>query len=166
MITLHYGDREKQPYPILEQIPGVFRIQYIPRWMDNPLSVELTEAIERVKVESPYCLRHYAYGQISPYMMSAGVQHLLIMLNCKELRDKYMFDCAYFGDNCVPYIQKIGEQVNLHIFVERYLDWDTSYMKAHPVKSAFSNKLLYSYEEVMDDQNDFLLIDFPWEEYV
>lgn len=159
MITIYYGDRKETKKPLLEHIPDVFRISYKPRWLEDPLAVQVLEGIEQVKVESPYCFKHYAYGQISPYMLSSGVKHLLLMMSTDILRNKYMFDCAFFGDNCVPYIQRIGDKYNLDIFVDRFLNWDDAYMKDHPIMSAFSNKYLYSDEEAMDDQLD-------WEEFI
>lgn len=155
MITLYYGDRENTPKPILENIPGVFRLRYNPKWMSNPLAVELTEIIERVKVESPWCFHHYAYGQVSPYMISAGVQHLLLMLNCEDLRNENMFDCAYFGDNCVPYIQRIAEQVDLDIFVDRFLQWDEALLQKIVVRSDFTKNQILSMKQSMQDRVAF-----------
>lgn len=155
MLNIYYGERLKQPRPILEQIPGVFRAYYDPSWVEHPLAVEILEKIERVKVESPYCFKHYAYGQIAHYMLSSGVKHLLIMLHATELRDKYMFDCAYFGDNCVPYVQRIGEIYDIHLFIDRFLKWDNAHMNKHPVYSVATSTLVYSRLEEMDNYMDW-----------
>lgn len=155
MITLYYGKREDQPKPLLERIPGTFRINYQPTWVDDNLSRKLLEEVERVKVESPWCLHHYAYGQISPYMISSGVQHLLLMRHCPNLRKTHMFDCAYFGDNCAPYIQLMAQEIDIDLYVDRYVKWDNNLLSKYPIVSYFSKKYLYSFSEFIDDECDW-----------
>lgn len=155
MLTMYYGKREEQSKPIFEHIPGTFRIYYNPEWMKNKLSISILEDIERVKVESPYCFKHYAYGQISPFMISTGVQHLLMMLNCDDIRDEFMFDCAFFGDNCVPYVQRIARLYDIDLFVDRSLKWDKEYSFNNPVFSNFSKKKLNTAVDCIYDKCDW-----------
>lgn len=155
VLTFYYGKRDKQPKPLFEYIPGTFRIEYTPDWITDPLSKQLIETIERVVVEAPYCFNHYAYGQISPYMISSSVQHILLMRHCFELRKEYIFDCAYFGNNCTPFVQLIAKDTDIDLYVDRGLNLDESLAKEHPIFSHFSKKYLYTNIDVLDDRCDW-----------
>lgn len=99
---------------VIIDVKTQFSAGFKPEWLESDLAKRMVLDVDKSRVIAPYCIESPVLGQISPFMLSGGVQNLLMMLNFPEDLNIEFWGQAC-GENCEKWIYEIAENKNLTI---------------------------------------------------
>ncbi|MBR6897299.1 MAG: DUF4869 domain-containing protein [Lachnospiraceae bacterium] len=109
MLRIFYGDPEADNYIYAPDI--YFDNTYEDEWITDPVSVEMIKDIDGSDVIGPRLIDSPFLGGIPAVRLSGGVKTLILM----RFDDRHMFNASSCGDNCAPWILKIGQEKDLTV---------------------------------------------------
>lgn len=101
----------------IDYVDHFFNAVFERAWFQNPLVREMVRAVDKSEVldggvtDSPFL------GLLSPRELSTGVKTLILMRFHPE-QEYYATAC---GDNCGPWMLRIGERQDVHIALTRVM---------------------------------------------
>lgn len=110
-VTCKILDTERYLYSASAYFDGYYK----PEWMDDPIVKQMVKDIDKSKVVSRNVIESPVLGQIPPQWLSGGVKGLILILKETYKRE---YSSQIFGDNCVPWLVKLGEMVDYTLMIE------------------------------------------------
>ena len=117
MLHIVYGDIEADNYIFNPDV--FFNNTYEDEWIMDALSKEMIKDIDGSKVIGPRLIDSPFLGAIPPERLSGGVKALILMNNDQD----HVFNASACGDNCAPWILKIGKSRDLMIRLGYLMDF-------------------------------------------
>ena len=93
MLNIWFGDMPD----VIYNTSVFFKNTYNPRWIIDPLAVEMIADVDRSRVVSEQLIESPVLGMITPVQLSGGVKTLILIANDKS--GKYVFNASNCGDN-------------------------------------------------------------------
>ena len=87
------------------------------QWITGELEKQIIKDIDKSDVIGPNLLIHPHYGAYPPSHLAGGTKALILMNN----EPQYYYNGEYFGENCIPWIQKIAETKDVYIHPVYYM---------------------------------------------
>lgn len=109
---------------VIIDVKGQFRAGFKPEWLESDLAKRMVLDVDKSKVIAPYCIESPVLGQISPFMLSGGVQNLLMMLNFPEDLNIEFWGQAC-GENCEKWIYEIAKTKNIVLRLSNMMTFDS-----------------------------------------
>lgn len=117
MLRIYYGDIESPKYIFNPDV--FFNNSYDDEWITDPFSVKMIKAIDGSEVVGPRLIDSPFLGAIPTERLSGGVKTLILMNNDSD----HIFNASACGDNCAPWILKIGQNKDLTIRLGYLMDF-------------------------------------------
>lgn len=117
MLRIYYGDLEAENY--IYDPDMYFNNTYEDEWMTDPFVQSMVKDIDGSIVVGPRLVDSPFLGPIPPERLSGGVKTLILM----HLDHDHVFDASACGDNCAPWILKIGQNRDLLIRLGYLMDF-------------------------------------------
>lgn len=109
MLSIYYGDIESEKYIFNPDV--FFNNTYEEEWITDPLSKQMIKDIDGSEVVGPRLIDSPFLGAIPTERLSGGVKTLILM----KFDSDHIFNASACGDNCAPWILRIGQEKNLTI---------------------------------------------------
>ena len=109
MLSIYYGDIESERYNINPDV--FFNNSYEEEWITDPLSKQMIKDIDGSEVVGPRLIDSPFLGPIPTERLSGSVKTLILM----KFAPDHIFNASACGDNCAPWILKIGQEQDLTI---------------------------------------------------
>ena len=109
MLSIYYGDINSEKY--IFNPDAFFNNSYEEEWITDPLSKQMIKDIDGSEVVGPRLIDSPFLGPIPTERLSGSVKTLILM---KFVPD-HIFNASACGDNCAPWILKIGQEQDLTI---------------------------------------------------
>lgn len=94
---------------------------YEASWLNNEFAKAVIKAIDKSDHIKDNYIESPILGGISPRDLSTGCKGLILLQNLPGI----VANGERFGDNCFPWLSKLGEMQDIHITLHHYLrDWD------------------------------------------
>ena len=103
MLSIYYGDIESERY--IFNPDGFFNNSYEEEWITDPLSKQMIKDIDGSEVVGPRLID-------SPFLGPIPTVKTLILM---KFAPDHIFNASACGDNCAPWILKIGQEQDLTI---------------------------------------------------
>lgn len=114
MLSVYFGSLPEEVY----NTSVYFDNQFEDSWITSDISRKIIEDIDKSKVIDANCIASPVLGGIAPTMLSNGTKTLILMLY-----DNGIFNLSTCGDNCVPWILKIGEMKDIKVCLHHTMDF-------------------------------------------
>ncbi len=88
-------------------------------WLNNPLAKEIIKGIDNSVHIKDNLIESPVLGAIPPRMLSTGCKGVLILLN---MPSGIIISGERFGDNCFPWLSRVGEEKDIYISLAHSLD--------------------------------------------
>lgn len=108
---------------VIIDVKTQFGAAFKPEWLKSDLAKKMVLDVDKSKVIAPYCIESPVFGQISPFMLSGGVQNLLMMLNFPESLNLEFWGQAC-GENCEKWIYEIAKTKNIVLRLTNMMTFD------------------------------------------
>lgn len=108
---------------VIIDVKTQFSAGFKPEWLESDLAKRMVLDVDKSKVIAPYCIESPVLGQISPFMLSGGVQNLLMMLNFPEDLNIEFWGQAC-GENCEKWIYEIAKTKNIVLRLTNMMTFD------------------------------------------
>lgn len=113
MLKVYFGN-DKQS---LLKLPAYFDYSFVDSWIDNPLSKEIIKGVDKSDVLYAHVIESPILGPITPRELSGGAKSLILLAFDPTLKNTWI-DGVNFGDNTVPYLLKVADQLDYDILLE------------------------------------------------
>ena len=149
MVRIIYGDVDSEKYVFNPDV--FFNNNYEEEWITESLSMQMILAVDDSKVlgtgviDSPYL------GLIPVERLSRGVKTLILM----EHDSEHIFNASACGDNCAPWILKIGQEKDLVIRLGYLMDFGKGVFDIEIVNL---RKIVHSMRELIETVLDHHLL--------
>lgn len=149
MVRIIYGDVDTEKYVFNPDV--FFNNNYEEEWITESLSMQMILAVDDSKVlgtgviDSPYL------GLIPVERLSRGVKTLILM----EHDSEHIFNASACGDNCAPWILKIGQEKDLVIRLGYLMDFGKG---AFDIEIVNLHKIVHSMRELIETVLDHHLL--------
>ncbi len=142
MLKIIFGEIENAVY----HPPTYFDNQYEDAWITDPLSVAMIRDIDQSEVIGAHLIESPVLGAISPKEISGGVKTMILMAFDDTGR---IFNASLCGDNCAPWIVKIGAEKDLTINLHHVLDF--SLAGSFDALMLNTNRMVHGYREYLEE---------------
>ena len=119
-----------------------FKNTYDPRWITDPLAVEMIADVDRSRVISEQLIESPVLGMITPVQLSGGVKTLILSANDKS--GKYVFNASNCGDKCAKWLLKIAEHRKVLINLRHLMVFEPEPFRIRVVNSG---KIVHNMKE-------------------
>ncbi len=133
----------------IDYMDPFFDAVYERAWFEDPLVREMVRAVDQSEVLDGGVIDSPFLGLISPRELSTGVKTLILMRFQPE-QEYYATAC---GDNCGPWMLRIGEMQDVHIALTRIMRFRQPEEAAKPGL----NLLCVNNGQLCDTMRDFVL---------
>lgn len=117
MLKIYYGDLKSEKY--IFNPDAFFNNSYEEEWITDPLSRQMIRDIDRSEVVGSRLIDSPFLGPIPTERLSGGVKTLILMKHDSD----HIFNASACGDNCAPWILKIGQEKDLTIRLGYLMDF-------------------------------------------
>ncbi len=101
---------------ILFVIDSLFDSYYEDTWVEAPFVKEIIEDVDNAVIQSPRCIFSRSIQmQIPPRDLSTGTKALVLLASDNKF-SSMIFASGLFGDNCCPWLLKIGEIKDIRVY--------------------------------------------------
>lgn len=149
MLHIYYGEIDAENY-IFNPDP-FFNNTYEDEWITDPLTVEMVKDVDKSTVVGPRLIDSPFLGPISTERLSRGVKTLILM----NFDDEHIFNASACGDNCAPWILRIGQKKELYIRLGYLMDFGNEELE---IEIANLGIVVHSYRELVETVLDHHLI--------
>ena len=129
MLNIWFGDMPD----VIYNTSVFFKNTYNPRWIIDPLAVEMIADVDRSRVVSEQLIESPVLGMITPVQLSGGVKTLILIANDKS--GKHVFNASNCGDNCAKWLLKIAEHRKVLINLRHLMVFEPEPFKISIVNS-------------------------------
>ena len=109
MLRIYYGDLESENY--IFNPDAFFNNSYEEEWITDSFSTKVIKDIDKSDVVGTRLIDSPFLGPIPVERLSGGVKTLILM----RFDSEHIFNASACGDNCAPWILKIGQEKDLTI---------------------------------------------------
>lgn len=120
-----------------------FDANYENSWLNSPLAKEIIKGIDKSDHIKDSYIESPVLGAIPPHMLSGGCKGCLILLNEPDV----IIRGESFGDNCFPWLSRIGEEKDITITMHHFLNAFSSTDFAMTARIVNSGKIIHSADE-------------------
>ena len=117
MLSIYYGEIESERYIFNPDV--FFNNSYEEEWITDPLSKQMIKDIDGSEVVGPRLIDSPFLGPIPTERLSGSVKTLILM----KFAPDHIFNASACGDNCAPWILKIGQEQDLTIRLGYLMDF-------------------------------------------
>ena len=117
MLRIYYGDLETDNYIFNPDV--FFNNSYEDAWITEPISKQMIKDIDGSDVVGPRLIDSPYLGSIPAERLSGGVKTLILVNFDRD----HVFNASACGDNCAPWILKIGREKDLTIRLGYLMDF-------------------------------------------
>lgn len=117
MLRIYYGDLETDNYIFNPDV--FFNNSYEDAWITELISKQMIKDIDGSDVVGPRLIDSPYLGSIPAERLSGGVKTLILMNFDRD----HVFNASACGDNCAPWILKIGREKDLTIRLGYLMDF-------------------------------------------
>ncbi len=117
MLKIYYGDIDSEKYIFNPDV--FFNNSYKDEWITDSFSEQMIKDIDGSDVVGPRLIDSPFLGAIPTERLSGGVKTLILMNNDSD----HIFNASACGDNCAPWILKIGQRKDLTIRLGYLMDF-------------------------------------------
>lgn len=117
MLHIFYGELDSENY--IFNPDSFFNNTYEDEWISDPFTVEMIKEIDGSVVVGPRLIDSPFLGPIPAERLSGGVKTLILM----NFDDAHIFNGSACGDNCAPWILRIGNKKELYIRLGYLMDF-------------------------------------------
>ena len=149
MLKIYYGDINSEKY--IFNPDAFFNNSYEDEWITDPLSVQMIKDIDGSDVVGPRLIDSPFLGAIPTERISRGVKSLILMNHDSD----HIFNASACGDNCAPWILRIGQMKDLTIRLGYLMDFGKEDFE---IEIANLHKIVHSMRELIELVMDHHLI--------
>ena len=149
MLKIYYGDINSEKY--IFNPDAFFNNSYEDEWITDPLSVQMIKDIGGSDVVGPRLIDSPFLGAIPTERISRGVKTLILMNHDSD----HIFNASACGDNCAPWILRIGQMKDLTIRLGYLMDFGKEDFE---IEIANLHKIVHSMRELIELVMDHHLI--------
>ena len=149
MLSICYGDIESEKYIFNPDV--FFNNSYEEEWITDPLSIQMIKDIDGSDVVGPRLIDSPFLGAIPTERLSGGVKTLILMNNDSD----HIFNASACGDNCAPWILKIGQEKDLTIRLGYLMDFGKG---SFDIEIANLHQIVHSMRELNEAVMDHHLL--------
>lgn len=145
MLKIYFGEYEGENY-----IPNpdiYFDNQHEDEWLNEPLTKQMVEDVDRSKIIGPHLIDSPFLGPIPPERLSGGVKTLIMI----DHDDQHVFNASACGDNCAKWLLKIGESKDRLVRLGYIMNFGD---KEFSIEIHNTGKIVHSMMEFMDELVD------------
>lgn len=121
MIKLYFNTNSlPKGVEVLYGCDELFDVIFEDDWLDDPLVIEIIKGVDNTIYLGDGKFRGPFIGRISAEDLSGGCKALIMMLKCRpeDLEGTYCYAASIFGDNCLRYILKIQNMVDVSLLLD------------------------------------------------
>ncbi len=107
MLSIFYGTCKSSNY--IDDPDLYFDNTFEDEWLEDPLSKEMVEAVDRSTLVSPNLVVSPVLGSIPVTRLSGGVKTLILIAHDPE----HLYNASACGDNCASWLLKIGQEQDI-----------------------------------------------------
>lgn len=115
MLKIFYGDMND----IIYNTSVYFRFNYEPEWLRDPEVQQMILDVDKSVVLGSGAIDSPILGVIAPVSLSGGVKTLILIDKVPEK----VFNASNCGDNCAPWLLKIGQKKDVIINLRHIMDF-------------------------------------------
>ena len=149
MLSIYYGDIESEKYIFNPDV--FFNSTYEEEWITDPLTKQMIKDIDGSDVVGPRLIDSPFLGAIPTERLSGGVKTLILM----KFAPDHIFNASACGDNCAPWILKIGQEQDLTIRLGYLMDFGKD---SFDIKIVNLNQIVHSMKELNEAVMDHHLL--------
>lgn len=149
MLRIYYGNLEAENYIFNPDV--FFNNTYEDEWITDSMSKEMIEDVDGSKVMGARLIDSPFLGPIPPERLSGGVKTLILM----NFDRQHIFNASACGDNCAPWILKIGREKDLTVRLGYLMDFGEGEFEIEIVNI---NKTVHSLKDLNEAVMDHHLI--------
>ncbi len=139
MLSIYYGDIVSEKYIFNPDV--FFNNSYEEEWITDPLSKQMIKDIDGSEVVGPRLIDSPFLGAIPAERLSGGVKTLILM----KFDSSHIFNASACGDNCAPWILKIGQEKDLTIRLGYLMDFGE---ESFDIEIANIHQIVHSMKEL------------------
>ena len=117
MLHIFYGEPDSDNY--IFNPDSFFNNTYEDEWITDPFVSEMIKDVDGSTVVSPRLIDSPFLGPIPTERLSGGVKTLILMY----FDDEHIFNASACGNNCAPWILRIGNKKELSIRLGYLMDF-------------------------------------------
>lgn len=117
LLKIWFGDLEENPNYVYNT-SAYFDIHFDGCWITSEFGRKVILDVDKSEVLDQYVIKSPVFGGMSPERLSGGVKTLLLMMFGKPEK---VFNASTCGENCIKWIQYIGEQKDLTIRLGHFM---------------------------------------------
>ena len=106
MLHIFYGELDSDNY--IFNPDSFFNNTYEDEWITDPFVSEMIKDVDGSTVISPRLIDSPFLGPIPTERLSGGIKTLILM----NFDDEHIFNASACGNNCAPWILRIGNKKN------------------------------------------------------
>ena len=149
MLKIYYGDLESDRY--IFNPDAFFNNTYDDAWITDELSVKMIKDIDGSEVVGSRLIDSPFLGAIPTERLSGGVKTLILM----KFDPDHIFNASACGDNCAPWILKIGQEQDLTIRLGYLMDFGK---ESFDIEIANLHQIVHSMKELNEAVMDHHLL--------
>ena len=149
MLRIYYGEIESEKY--IFNPDAFFNNSYEEEWITDPLSRQMIKDIDGSEVVGPRLIDSPFLGAIPTERLSGGVKTLILMNNDSD----HIFNASACGDNCAPWILRIGQNKDLTIRLGYLMDFGSEDFEIEIVNL---HQIVHSMKELNESVMDHHLL--------
>lgn len=92
-------------------------------WLQDPLVQEFLKEIDKAEVIQGFCIKDRWGNVVPPEYMSTGSKALMLMM----FQDKYPVYATRCGDNCIPFIERISKDRDIHVVLHHCMHFSEGF---------------------------------------
>ena len=145
MLSIYYGDIESEKYIFNPDV--FFNNTYEEEWITDPLTKQMIKDIDGSDVVGPRLIDSPFLGAIPTERLSGGVM--------MKFAPDHIFNASACGDNCAPWILKIGQEQDLTIRLGYLMDFGK---ESFDIEIANLHQIVHSMKELNEAVMDHHLL--------
>ncbi len=147
MLSIYYGDIESEKYIFNPDV--FFNSTYEEEWITDPLTKQMIKDIDGSDVVGPRLIDSPFLGPIPTERLSGSVKTLM------KFAPDHIFNASACGDNCAPWILKIGQEQDLTIRLGYLMDFGK---ESFDIEIANLHQIVHSMKELNEAVMDHHLL--------
>ena len=140
MLSVFWGDYTGDNY--IENPDLYFDNTYEDEWLEDEHSIEMVRDIDRSELVSPNLVISPVLGSIPVTRLSGGVKTLIQI----EHDRKHVYNASACGDNCAPWLLKIGQEKDILIRLGHIMNFGSD--KSFAIRIANTDEIVTSQNEL------------------
>lgn len=151
MLHLIFNREQAKDRSILERPSPTFDAYFLSEWLNDPMFHKILKEVGDITVDENGLFHDPKFNTITTHReLATGIKHLCLVYFCKDLREKYYFNQAMMGENCMKILQEIAMEKEVYIYFAYYADFDDKIMNEIPIHNLITDEYYYSNRELFE----------------